>query len=512
VTITNLYGSITSAVAVLSVGFPPGISIGPTNQAVRLGGNTILKVGVSGTGPFGYQWQLNGTNFPDVITTVAGNGFNDPAAYLQDGGSATNGTLAVPGSMAVDGYGNLFFADLGNRIRKVDTNGIITTVAGNGTQGGTGDGGPATAASLSGPSAVAVDASGDLFIYDSGNNRIRKVDAAGIITSLTLKAAEGSVGAATNVSLSSSAGMTVDDSGNLFIADTLKQRISKVDANGIVTTVAGNGTVGYSGDGGLATNAELAFPSGVAVDSLGNVFIADTPYSRIRKVATNGVITTVAGNLKAASDGDGGPATNAGLDHPRSVAVDRFGNLFIADSSSNRIRKVDTNGIITTVAGNGRFGDSGDGGPATNASLWEPSAVAVDGSGNLFIADSGNSRIREVFAYGQSLVLNHVGEANAGNYDVVVTSPFGSVTSSVAVLTVTVPPSLRATQGNGSSLHLALTGTPGQTYILQSTASLSPPINWLSVATKTSDASGNCSFTNATPPVVGTVFYRAIPP
>src|SRR5208283_3641380 len=191
-------------------------------------------------------------------------------------------------------------------------------------------------------------------------------------------------------------GVAMDASGNLFIADWDSDVIRKVSTDGIITTVAGNTTWSYSGDGGAATNASLNYPGGVAVDVSGNLFIADMYNHRIRRVNTNGIIATVAGNGTGAYSGDGGAATNASLNYPGGVAVDASGNLFIADSANDVIRKVSTDGIITTVAGNTTWGYSGDGGAATNASLNYPGDVVVDASGNLFIADLYNNVIRKV--------------------------------------------------------------------------------------------------------------------
>ena len=381
----------------LTIGLPI-ITAEPTNQTVMAGGTATFSVTVSATCPstyntnqFTYQWQLNGTNLLNgIITTVAGNGIN---GYSGDYGRATNASLSLsadadpfaPSGVALDASGNLFIADVDNGcIRKVDNNGIITTVAGGGHYG-LGDGGAATSASLIGPSGVAVDAS-----------------------------------------------------GNLFIADRWNYRIREVDPDGIITTVAGNGSYGYSGDGGQATSASLAGPSGVAVDASGNLFIADTYNNVIRKVDNNGIITTVAGNGINGYSGDGGQATSASLVQPSGVAVDASGDLFIADTWNNRIREVNPDGIITTVAGNGSFNYSGDGGQATSASLAGPSGVAVDASGNLFIADMGNFRIREVllFASQSTLTLCNVTTNNAGNYTVIITNFYGSVTSSVASLMV----------------------------------------------------------------------------
>jgi sugar lactone lactonase YvrE len=417
---------------------PWGIAIltQPQSQAVIQGSNATFSVTVSGTGPFTYQWQLNGTNLDSIITTVAGNG---NYGYSGDGTNATNAKLALPYKVAVDAAGNLFIADTdNNRIRKVDTNGIITTVAGNGDGRYSSDGTNATNAGLYSPEGVAVDAAGNLFIADTDNNRIRKVDTNGIITTVAGNGNGGYSGDgtnATNVGLYSPAGVAVDVAGNLFIADTYNSRIRKVDTNGIITTVAGGGT-NYAGYNGAATNAGLYSPAGVAVDAAGNLFIAEAANNVIRKVDTNGIITTVAGGGNDGL-GDGGQATDASLNYPWCVALDATGNLFIADTENYRIRKVDTNGIIITVAGNGSYGYYGDGGAATNARLTDLAGVAVDAAGNLFIADTYNNRIREVALAGSpTLTLFNVTTNNAGNYTVIITSPYGSVTSSNATLTV----------------------------------------------------------------------------
>ena len=341
-----------------------------------------------------------------VITTVAGTG---ETGFSGDGGPAIQAALEEPSGVTVDGAGNLFIADTNNhRIRKVDSAGVITTVAGTGERFGgfgtfSGDGGPAIQAALNGPSGVAVDGAGNLFIADRYNHRIRKVDSAGVITTVAGTGEfgfSGDGGPAIQAALNGPSGVAVDGAGNLFIADSDNHRIRKVDSAGVITTVAGTGESGFGGDGGPAVEAELYGPSGVAVDGAGNLFIADSDNHRIRKVDSAGVITTVAGTGESGFGGDGDPAIQAALDEPSGVAVDGAGNLFIADNDNHRIRKVDSAGVITTVAGTGETGFSGDGGPAIQAALEEPSGVAVDGAGNLFIADYNNHCIRKVDATG----------------------------------------------------------------------------------------------------------------
>ena len=351
-----------------------------------------------------------------VITTIAGTGRFVFGGDNGDGGPAVNAHLNQLSGVAVDGAGNLFIADLGDRrIRKVDTAGVITTIAGTGETGFSGDGGPATEARLDRPYGVAVDGAGNLFIADWYNDRIRKVDSVGVITTVAgtdNRGFSGDGGPATEARLDRPSGVAVDGAGNLFIADWYNRRIRKVDSAGVITTVAGTGTHRFSGDGGPATAARLSSPSGVAVDGAGNLFIADLGDRRIRKVDTAGVITTIAGTGETGFSGDGGPATEARLDRPYGVAVDGAGNLFIADRDNRRIRKVDSAGVITTVAGTGETGFSGDGGPATEARLFSPWGVAVDGTGNLFIADEANDRIRKVDSAG--VITTVAGTGNRG--------------------------------------------------------------------------------------------------
>jgi uncharacterized repeat protein (TIGR01451 family) len=334
--------------------------------------------------------RIRKVSLSGIISTVAGNGD-------VDGGLATSARLHLPTGMAVDGAGNLYFADTyHHRVRKITPTGIIQTVAGNGSPDFSGDGGPATSASLNYPDGVAVDSAGNLFIADGCNSRIRKVTPGGIISS---------VGDTTwgfcdyydiYYGFVPTVGMALDAAGNLLVADFYSHRIRKVTPSGVITTVAGNGTYGSGGDGGQATSAQLAYPTGVAMDAAGNLHIADTYNHRIRKVIPSGIISTVAGNGTSGFSGDNGPATSARLSNPWSVGFDTAGVLFIADRGNNRVRRVTADGIIATVAGNGSYGFSGDGGAATSATFAGIGSVVLNATGVLFIADSENNRIRRV--------------------------------------------------------------------------------------------------------------------
>jgi sugar lactone lactonase YvrE len=345
-----------------------------------------------------YNQRIRKVTPGGVISTVAGNGIQ---GYSGDGGPATSAQLSYPSGLAIDTAGNLFIADWENNcVRKVTPTGVISTVAGGGNAG-LGDGGPATSAQLATPMGVAVDAAGNLFIADTGNARVRKVTPGGVINTVAgigpwppwYYLGDGIP--ATSAQLSYPLGVAVDAAGNLFIADTDNNRVRKV-IGGVINTIAGNGTFGYSGDGGPATSAQLYRPMGVAVDAAGNLFIADTYNNRVRKVTPAGIISTVAGTGDQGFYGDGGPATSAAFYEPTGVAVDTAGNLFIADWGNNCVRKVIPGGVISTVAGNEIQGYSGDGGPATSAQLYRPQGVAVDAAGNLFISDTYNNRVRKV--------------------------------------------------------------------------------------------------------------------
>jgi sugar lactone lactonase YvrE len=380
------------------------------------------------------------------ITTVAGSTPPFTPGYAGDGGPATSAKMFIPFGVAVDATGNIYIADTGNScIRKVAAaTGIITTVAGNGVPGFSGDGGPAVAAQLSTPIAVTVHDDG-LYIADEGNNRIRQIDlTTGIISTAAGDGVPrflGDGGAATSAVLTSPQWISVDRFDNLYFADISEGRIRRVDAvtgaistaagpglpaldgvatdassnlyvpdrsgarvfridakTGAVAPIAGTGVPGYFGDGGQALSAKLSAPSAVAVDALGNIFIADAGNLRVRRIdASSGVITTFAGTGVSGTTGDGGAATSATFKGPACLAVDAAGDVFISDATASQVRRVDAaTGVITTVAGTGTNGFLGDGGPATSAQLSFPYGVAVDPVGNVFIADQNSNRVRRV--------------------------------------------------------------------------------------------------------------------
>ncbi|MBV8635368.1 MAG: fibronectin type III domain-containing protein [Burkholderiaceae bacterium] len=371
---------------------------------------------------------------PGLITTVAGNGM------AGNNGQASSAVLSEPRGVAVDGSGNLYFADSGNNVvRMVSTSGTITTVAGIGAPGYFGDGGVATSAMLKGPEGVAIDAVGSLYIADTGNGVIRKVSAAGIITTVATSGLP--------------VGVAVDAAGNVYFSDAHSHVVRKLNTSNMITTVAGNGTAGYSGDGSAATSAELNNPTGLAFDAAGDLYIADTSNNRIRKISANGTITTIAGNGIAGYTGDAGAATTAELSAPVCVTVDTTGNLFISDSGNNVIRKVNASGTISTAAGNGTPGYGGDNASATNAELKSPSGMALDSAGNLYIGDTGNNRIRQVAL---------VNSATPASF-----SAAASGSDAALTLTATIKPA-SGDQGTLSNLYVAAVLPNGTLYVLSS--------------------------------------------
>lgn len=323
-----------------------------------------------------------------------------------DGGDALNAFTQPRGSQifVANGIPYLYFADSfldgsQHRVRRVNLNtGVVETVAGTGVGGYSGDGGPATAARLSGPRDIALDASGTLYIADYGNNVVRRVAPNGTITTFAGRGVQGyggDGGPATAATLAGPFGVAVDGSGNVFIAELVNNRVRRVATSGVITTVAGNGQFGFSGDGGAATAARISNPTDVVVASDGTLYIAELVNNRVRRVTPQGIISTFAGTVTAGSGGDGGPASQAQLNRPMQLALDNRGNLFIADVQNNKVRRVDAiSNVITTVAGTGAAANTGDGGLATAASLLGPAGISLDASGqHLFISVSDRIRV-----------------------------------------------------------------------------------------------------------------------
>jgi Bacterial Ig-like domain (group 3)/NHL repeat len=326
------------------------------------------------------------------VATTAGTG---TLGYSGDNGAAASATLAGPSAVAYDASGNLYLADAQNNVvREILKSGQITTIAGSGVEGYGGDNAAATSAYLDTPTGVAVDGSGNVYIADSHNHRIRKVSGGTITTIAGTGAAgySGDGGAATAAQLSLPTAVAVDSSSNLYIADTNNQRIREITGT-TITTIAGDGEELYAGDGAAATSAVLDLPTGVAVDATGNVYIADRHNQRVRMISVGGTISTLAGSGAASFSGDGASATDATLFRPSSVSIDGVGNINIADTGNQRIRQV-SGGTIATVVGNGQQGFGGDTGPVTDAIMNSPRAVVADTSGNLTIADKLNQRLR----------------------------------------------------------------------------------------------------------------------
>ncbi len=323
-----------------------------------------------------------------TITTFAGSG---PAGYSGDGGPATQAEINRVVGLAVDAAGNVYMADQNNnRVRKVDTKGVITTFAGTGAAGYSGDGGPAAQAELNGPLGVCVAPNGNIYVNDNGNGRVRAISPSGTISTVAGNGSgvsSGDGGPATAAGFVIPIRCAVDSNGNLFIVDQGASRVRRVDGKGIVTTYAGIGVQSYSGDGGPATQAAMNNPTWVTVDAAGNLYVTDQFNFRIRMVnAASGTITTVAGNGVNTFAGDGGQATQASLGYPGGTVVDPSGALYIVDDSNNRIRVV-SGGIITTVAGTGAAGYTGDGGAPLLAELDSPFPITLDNAGNLYIGD-----------------------------------------------------------------------------------------------------------------------------
>lgn len=352
--------------------------------------NILITITVSALSIFNANAQ--------IITTVAGNG---STTYTGDGGPATLASLYAPFGVAADLSGNIYITDSKNHcIRKVDVAGTITTITGNGIAGYSGDGGPASDAQINLPTKVTIDASGNVYFIDNGNHRIRRIGLDGIITTIAgtgVADNTGDGGPATDAAMYASSGLALDRFGSIYFGDLTKHTIRKINPSGIISTIAGTGISGYSYDGIPATDAKLNQPFGIDVDDFGNIYVAEYMNNCIRKIDALGMISTLTGYITTGYSGDGGPATAAKLNRPYDVAVAHDGSIFIADESNYAIRKIAPNGIISRVAGTAVMGYSGDGGPATNARISSTTDVALDNFGNLLFTEaSGGNRIRKV--------------------------------------------------------------------------------------------------------------------
>lgn len=330
-----------------------------------------------------------------IITTVAGDG---TYGYTGDGGVATVAELYFPSSVNVDLEGNIYICDWGNNnIRKVDTLGIISTIAGTGASGFSGDGGQATVAELYTPTGVSVDFSGNILTTDYGNERIRKINTLGIINTICGNGIRGYSGDGGNASLAElnlSADITTDILGNIYISDDGNFRVRKISGNGVINTIAGGGSQ-FPVTGLSSTSVQISNTEGIAVDSYGNLFLADWGNALAYKFDTLGLVTIIAGTGSGGYSGDGGPASSAQLAAPNGVAIDAAGNIYIADTGNGVVRKINTLGIISTFAGGGS-NYPGDGGLATLADINDPVRVATDWSGNVYIAEHAGARVQKV--------------------------------------------------------------------------------------------------------------------
>lgn len=450
-----------------------------------------LLAAVPGSPPAGAQSASDAW----TITTVAGDGDNGNGlgAYGGDGGQATSAQIS-PIDAQPDGRGNLYIADGRNhRVRKVDADGVITTVAGTGVRGFSGDGGSATSAKLSFPVGLAIDRDGNVFVADLANRRVRKIDTQGIITTVAGTGAfgfSGDGGPATSAKLSAS-DLAFDASGNLFIAGgRVRKVVPGADGviNGagdeIITTVAGNGAFASSGDGGPATSAAVN-ASGIDLDPSGNLYIADASFHRVRKVDTAGIITTFAGGGTFGYGGDGGPATSAYLHRPGAVAVQGSGNVFISDTNSAAIRRVDASGTIESVAGTGPYaGSQGDGGFAPYAGLRQPRGLGLDDAGNLYIADAGNYRIRRVET--SYLWITSTPRASASTY-----YDYGDPTHFDDDGYRTTPAPQQPKVGDTFSYQLNVSGLPATANGVQLTAALAPQVAFVGSTTSQGSCAAN---------------------
>jgi len=418
-----------------------------------------------------------------IITRFAGN--DTLGGYSGDGGAATTALLNYPLFARPDNFGNIYIADINNnRIRKVNTSGIITTIAGNGTNNHSGDGGQATIAGIANIQGVAIDNTGNIYIAEDSiqitglikGAYIRKVEPDGIISTIAGNMTYGyggDGGPATAAGFQSVYDVAIDVIGNIYISDPANSRIRKINTSGIITTFAGNGTHGYSGDNGPAISAQLNNPYSIAIDSTGNIYIADFNNNCVRKVNTSGVITTIAGNGMPGYSGDGGLATAAELHDAGGIDVDDAGDIYISDAGNNRIRKVDASGVITTIAGNGTEGYSGNGEPATVSELHNPVDVAIDAEGNIYITDAGNNNIRKITAPNSGIYSSKIAKADnlilvlpnptTGSFTLTLPSPTNELTQ--IVITNIIGQKIKELTTTNKEAQITLDAPPGMYFI-----------------------------------------------
>jgi hypothetical protein len=411
-----------------------------------------------------------------VITTVAGNGAGG------DGSPAITASVISPEYLAFDKYGNLYFTQDDNKIRKIDTAGTITTIAGTGSPGFSGDGGPAIFAQTNQPCGLAVDSTGNVFFADFINNRIRRIDATtGIITTIAgtgVSGFSGDNGVAIAAALYLPCGLCFDKYYNLYVGDYGNHRIRKIDVNGIITTIAGNGLVGWSGNDGPAISASISLSAGLFVDSIGNIYIAEWGYNTVRKIDTNGIIHLLAGDTSAAVyNGDDILAINAHLD-PFFVMPNNNGGIYISDSYNDRIREVDADGIIHTIAGTGVGGFSGDGGPAIAAEINNSTGLALDSCGNLYFGQVNTPRIRKV-AFNPNCVPENVKDIKSINSLSIYPNPVrdgltltlskgeGSIGRETLYITNTMGQVLLQKECTGTKTSIDVSGLPAGLYMVR---------------------------------------------
>ena len=365
---------------------------------------------------FPFILLISTVTFCQIISTVAG-GNSGHGGYYGDGGPATDAEIGYTGGIAVDNDGNIYIADGNNhRLRKVDAvTGFISTISGTGLSGFSGDGSDAISAKLNLPSALAIDEDQNVYVADVGNNRIRRIDA--ITGFITTYAGTGVLGSNGDGGVATAANITIgfmifDSFNNLYFGDHRKVR--KISPAGIISTIAGDGTWGIIGEGVPATSTHIPWPQGMGVDRFNNVYFSDSTPAVRKIIVSNGLLTRVAGsadNVITPYSGDGTPALDCHMG-PIGIAIDDTGNIYIADAANHRILKVDNDGIVRTIAGNGTVGYSGDGGLATNASMNRPMNVALDKCNNVYFVDQANRAVRKI-TYRPSCAV--AGMANSAN-------------------------------------------------------------------------------------------------